>query len=168
MRRWLWALALCGWLTWGSAEAQPLTGGLLGRGSSGSSLPALTGNAGKALLVNVTETSTEWTALAGTGTVTSVGITAPNIFAVTGSPITAAGTLALALADQNANLVWAGPASGAAAAPTFRSLVALDLGNFTLSPSLRLLTLQDATGDTTPLTVRALSLIHISEPTRPY
>lgn len=61
------------------------------------------------------------------GTVTSVALGAPGMFTVSGSPVTASGTLTLALANQNANLVFAGPASGAAAAPTFRSLVAADL-----------------------------------------
>lgn len=63
---------------------------------------------------------------AGAGTVTSVAITAPSIFAVTGSPVTSSGTLALDLATQVANRVWAGPTTGAAAAPTFRALVAAD------------------------------------------
>lgn len=63
----------------------------------------------------------------GSGTVTSVALTAPSILSVAGSPVTTAGTLALSLANQNANLVFAGPATGAAAAPTFRSLVASDL-----------------------------------------
>jgi hypothetical protein len=61
------------------------------------------------------------------GTVTSVALTAPGIFTVSGSPITGSGILALALANQSANLVWAGPTSGGAAAPTFRTLVANDL-----------------------------------------
>lgn len=63
-----------------------------------------------------------------TGGVTSVGLTAPSsILAVTGSPVTTAGVLALALVTQAANLVWAGPTAGAAADPTFRSLVAADI-----------------------------------------
>lgn len=63
----------------------------------------------------------------GSGTVTSVALTAPGIFAVGGSPVTTSGTLAITLSNQNANLVWAGPATGSAAAPTFRSLVAADI-----------------------------------------
>jgi lysophospholipase L1-like esterase len=63
----------------------------------------------------------------GTGSVTSVGLSAPGIFSVSGSPVTASGTLALALASQGANTVLAGPASGAAAAPGFRGLVSADL-----------------------------------------
>lgn len=60
---------------------------------------------------------------AGAGTVTSVGLSMPAIFTVSGSPVVAAGTLTATLANQNANLVWAGPGSGVPAAPTFRSLV---------------------------------------------
>ena len=59
--------------------------------------------------------------------VTSVALTVPNILSVAGSPITDAGTLAVTLATQNANLVFAGPSSGGAAAPTFRSLVVGDI-----------------------------------------
>lgn len=63
----------------------------------------------------------------GTGTVTSVGMTVPNILSVSGSPVTGSGTLAVSLATQSANAVFAGPGSGSAAAPTFRSLVSADL-----------------------------------------
>jgi len=63
----------------------------------------------------------------GTGTVTSVGLSLPNIFSVTNSPVTVSGTLTGSLATQTANKVWAGPSSGSAAAPTFRSLVAGDV-----------------------------------------
>lgn len=61
------------------------------------------------------------------GSVLSVGLTMPAIFSVSGSPVTTTGTLAVTLANENANLVFAGPTSGGAAAPTFRSLVAADL-----------------------------------------
>ena len=63
----------------------------------------------------------------GSGTVTSVGLSLPPIFSVTGSPVTTAGTLSASLANQNANTVWAGPSSGGAAAPSFRALVAADI-----------------------------------------
>jgi len=63
----------------------------------------------------------------GSGTVTSVALTVPNIFSVSGSPITTSGTLAVSVANQSANRVWAGPATGADAAPTFRALVAADI-----------------------------------------
>lgn len=58
----------------------------------------------------------------GGGTVTSVALSMPGIFSVAGSPITGAGTFTVTLANQNPNVVWAGPASGAPAAPTFRQL----------------------------------------------
>jgi hypothetical protein len=63
----------------------------------------------------------------GSGTVTSVGLSLPAIFAVSGSPVTSTGTLTGSLATQGANTVWAGPASGAAASPGFRALVGADL-----------------------------------------
>lgn len=64
--------------------------------------------------------------LAG-GTVTSVGLSLPNLFIVSGSPVTSSGTLTAALATQTANQVFAGPTTGSAAAPAFRSLVAADI-----------------------------------------
>jgi hypothetical protein len=60
------------------------------------------------------------------GTVTSVGLTAPAIFSVSGSPVTSSGTLSFSLASQSANLVFASP-NGASGSPTFRSLVASDI-----------------------------------------
>lgn len=64
----------------------------------------------------------------GSGTVTSVALTTPGVlYNVTGSPVTTAGTLTLNLNNQTANTVFAGPISGGAAAPTFRSLTNADL-----------------------------------------
>jgi hypothetical protein len=63
----------------------------------------------------------------GSGTVTSVALSAPSFLTVTGSPVTTSGTLAVTLATQNANTVFAGPTTGSAAAPTFRALVAGDI-----------------------------------------
>ena len=68
-----------------------------------------------------------WGTPAGTGTVTSITVTVPGILSVSPATITTSGTFAISLATQSANLVWAGPASGSAATPTFRSLVALDI-----------------------------------------
>jgi hypothetical protein len=74
--------------------------------------------------------ATAWGSLAyfgGTaGTVTSVSLTAPAIFSVAGSPVTTSGTLAITLANQTQNLVWASP-NGSTGAPTFRALVAADV-----------------------------------------
>ncbi len=63
----------------------------------------------------------------GSGTVTSVAATVPSILSVAGSPITTSGTLALSLATQTANQVFAGPTSGGAATPTFRALASADI-----------------------------------------
>lgn len=56
-------------------------------------LPSQSSQSGKVLSTDGTNTS--WTAVGGSGTVTSVALTAPSIFSVAGSPITASGTLAL-------------------------------------------------------------------------
>jgi hypothetical protein len=62
----------------------------------------------------------------GTGTVTSVALSLPAIFSVSGSPVTVSGTLTASLASQLQNLVWASP-NGSGGAPTFRALVNADL-----------------------------------------
>jgi hypothetical protein len=64
---------------------------------------------------------------AGAGTVTSVDLTMPAIFSVSGNPVTGAGTLAVTLANANANLVLAGPTTGSPDVPAFRALVAADI-----------------------------------------
>jgi len=65
----------------------------------------------------------------GTGGVSSVGLSLPSIFTVSGSPVTSTGTLTGTLATQTANYVFAGPTTGAAAGPTFRALVSADIPN---------------------------------------
>lgn len=65
---------------------------------------------------------------AGSGSVTRVGLTVPtDIFTVSPAEITTDGTFALTKANQSANQVYAGPTGGAAAQPSFRSLVLADL-----------------------------------------
>jgi phage-related tail fiber protein len=56
------------------------------------------------------------------GTVTAVGLAAPSIFAVSGTPITTSGVLALSLTVQAAGTFFAGPVSGGPAVPTFRTV----------------------------------------------
>lgn len=97
---------------------------ILGNGTSSPTFVA-PGTSGNLLTSN----GTTWTsaAPATSGTVTSVALTMPAIFSVAGSPITSSGTFAVTLATETANTVWAGPASGAAATPTFRTLTQADL-----------------------------------------
>lgn len=75
----------------------------------------------------------------GLGSVTSVAISGPNIFDITGSPVTGSGTLTLSLATQAAHKVWIGPVSGSAAAPTFRLLDVADLPTGTSGTTVPLL-----------------------------
>lgn len=87
----------------------------------------------------------------GGGGVSSVGLSSPGvIYSVSGSPVTSSGTLALNLISQSANQVLAGPTSGAAANPTFRSLVAADVPNLPASNITGLA--PSATTDTTNAT----------------
>ena len=99
---------------------------------SGTALPVANGGTGLATIgtngqvLTVVGGVPSWTTPAAGG-VTSVNLSAPSFLIVSGNPVTTAGTLALALDVQNANLVFAGPATGSAAEPTFRSLVAADI-----------------------------------------
>ncbi len=86
------------------------------------------GTDGQVLSADSTQTDgLKWISASGTGTVTSVALSLPAMFSVSGSPVSTTGTLTAALATQSANLVFAGPSTGSAAAPAFRSLAAADL-----------------------------------------
>lgn len=63
----------------------------------------------------------------GSGTVTSVGLSLPSIFSVSGSPVTTSGTLTATFSTESNNVVFAGPSSGGAGLPTFRALIGADL-----------------------------------------
>ena len=117
-------------------------GGSLNIVNGGTGLSSL-GTANQIFGMNAAGTAAEYKTLtAGTGMsvintantvtfnntgVTSVGLSLPGIFNVTVSPITTTGSLTATLATQTANTVFAGPATGSAAAPTFRSLAYADL-----------------------------------------
>lgn len=74
------------------------------------------------------------TATNNTGTVTSVGLSLPAIFTVSGSPVSTTGTLTATLATQTQNLVFASP-NGSTGAPTFRALVAADIPSLAYLPT---------------------------------
>lgn len=89
-----------------------------------------------------------WSPAAAAG-VTSVAFadgSSTPIFTVTGSPVTSTGTLTNTLKTQTANTVFAGPSSGSAAQPGFRSLVAADIPS--LSAVYANLTLSNLTSPT--------------------
>ncbi len=83
-------------------------------------------------------TSQEWEP-GNVGTVSSVGLSMPTEFSVSGSPITSSGTISVSWDNQNANTVFAGPSSGAPSQPSFRSLTDNDIpDNITASNYLPL------------------------------
>lgn len=67
-----------------------------------------------------------WQPATATG-VTSVGLSLPSIFTVSGSPVTSSGTLTGSLNTQSAHTVLIGPTGGSSAVPTFRILYGKDL-----------------------------------------
>lgn len=64
----------------------------------------------------------------GFGSVTSVGVVLPtSTFVVTNSPVTTNGTITATLASQTPNTFFAGPTTGSAGVPTWRTIVPADL-----------------------------------------
>lgn len=100
------------------------TGGdLIYGGSLGTGTRLANGSAGQVLQSQGTTLAPTWATI-GSGTVTSVALSLPSFITVSGSPVTTSGTLTGTLATQTAGTFFAGPTSGAAAAPTFRALQA--------------------------------------------
>lgn len=105
---------------------------LLVGNNSGNELVGLTnagsGDNGKVLTLDSTvDGGVKWASGAGSGTVTSVGISGPSFISWAGSPVTTSGTLTGSLVNQVANTGFMGPTNGADAAPTFRALVNADI-----------------------------------------
>lgn len=91
-----------------------------------------------------------WGVCGGTGTgIGTITWALPSILSATPTTLNGSGTQTFSLTTQSANTVFAGPATGSAAAPTFRSLVLADL------PSLSANTVLGQTAVGTPI---ALSL----------
>lgn len=74
--------------------------------------------------------TTEWVKDQGytnnTGTVDSVALSMPDVFSVSGSPITTNGTLSVSFSNQNQGTIFAGPSAGSGV-PSFRALVSGDI-----------------------------------------
>ncbi len=77
--------------------------------------------------ITITTNSSGFTIAGQPGTVTSVGLTVPSGFSVSGSPITSSGTLAISESNVGTNVVKAGPNGGASGAPTYRQVDVNDL-----------------------------------------
>jgi len=105
-----------------------------------------TGTSGQ--ILSSTGTGLQW--ISSTGTVTSVGLSLPSIFTVSGSPVTTSGTLTATLASQTANTFLAAP-NGSAGAPTMRAIVAADI------PTLNQNTTGSAATLTTARTINGVS-----------
>ena len=101
------------------------TGSLLYQDTGGVSKCLAAGTPGQVVKLDVTNLP-YWATVSGTGTVTSVGLALPSEFSVSGSPVTATGTLTGTWANAAANSIFAGP-DGVSGAPAFRALVDADL-----------------------------------------
>lgn len=139
-------------------------GVLIGEGTSAMAVTAA-GTSGQVLTSNGASADPTYQTPAASG-VTSVGLSLPAIITVSGSPVTTTGTLTGTLATQTANTVWAGPTTGAAAAPTFRPMVTADMPS-----SVALLTANTFTGEQTlPASTTGtagINVPHGSAPTSP-
>lgn len=104
------------------------------------------GTNGQVLTADSTQTDgLAWEA-AASGSVTSVALSLPSIFTVTGSPVTTTGTLTGTLNTETENTVFAGPSSAGPSVPTFRALTSADI------PALSYVTSVNVSGGTTGLT----------------
>lgn len=101
----------------------------------------------------------------GGGGVSSVALSdgsSTPIYSISGSPVTSTGTLTFTLATETANKVFAGPTSGGAAQPTFRSLVSTDI------PSLSALYLPLSGGTMTgAINMGSQQINSLADPTSP-
>ncbi len=96
------------------------------------SLKIASGNPGANKILTSDATGNATWATSTAGTVTSVGTVLPNIFSVSGSPITSAGTTTATFVSQATGTIFAAP-SGSSGTPTFRALAASDIPNLDAS-----------------------------------
>jgi len=130
-------LGLASGLTQTAAGAYTFSGtvtfsGTTSLGSATATTQASSDNSTKVATTAYVKSQGYLTAETYLGTVTSVGLSLPDIFTVSGSPVASSGTLSAVLASQTAATVFAAPA-GSAGAPTFRALVAGDIPALTAS-----------------------------------
>jgi hypothetical protein len=114
-----------------------------------------------------------YAALGGGGTVTSVGLSLPNIFSVSGSPVSTTGTLTATLASQAANTIFAAP-NGSAGGPNFRSLVSADIPQTLTSnwitdfnTQVRTSRLDQFAVPTASLNLNSQKIVGLADPTSP-
>ncbi len=127
----LWVCTVGGspgtWVAVAGGLSNPMNtvGDLIIGGSSGTPTRLAAGSNGYVL--EMVSGSPAWALVTGTGTVTSVAMTVPSDMSIGGSPVTAAGTLALTRNAQTGNKVMASPSGGGSGTPDFRVLVSADL-----------------------------------------
>ena len=110
------------------ADAGNAQGDILYRGSTG--WTALTpGTSGQFLQTQGASNNPQWATVSGGSGLTSVGLSMPSEFTVSGSPLTANGTITVTKANEAQNSVYAGPSSGGLGAPSFRAMTTSDLPN---------------------------------------
>lgn len=105
------------------ADLPPLTNGQLYIGSTGMAPVASQLTAGSLITI----TPGPGTSTVSTTALGMVTLSMPGIFSVASSSGANSQTLTVTLETQLANTVWAGPTTGPAALPTFRSLVAAEI-----------------------------------------
>ena len=126
LTRWLALGLLIPLAAWGQVYPYFPPPGMTYSTTSGLTIGTPTGGAQGVGTINATGLFVNGTA-AGTGNVSSVGLSAPSVFAVGGTPVTSSGTLALTFASgQTANRVLASP-NGAPGAVALRALVGADI-----------------------------------------
>lgn len=108
----------------------------------------------------------------GVGNVTSVALSAPAEFTVSGSPVTGSGTLTFTKANQTTNTVYAAP-NGSTGAPTFRLLVAADIPTLTAAKisdfdtQVRTSRLDQMAAPTAAVSFNSQRITNLADPTNP-
>lgn len=123
----------------GTPTIPTVNNGILTIQKNGTNVQTFTANQSSNVTANIevpTKTSdlTNDSGFVTSSGVTSVGLSLPNIFTVSSSPVTSTGTLTATFANISAgNLVFAGPSDETAGQPSFRVLVSNDIPSLSAS-----------------------------------
>lgn len=110
--------------------------------------------------------------LTSANAVTSVALSLPGIFSVSGSPVTTTGTLTASFTSQTANTIFAAP-DGTAGTPAFRALTSTDIPSLTAAKisdfdtQVRTSRLDQMAAPTAPVSFNSQRITDVASPQLP-